>query len=64
MSNLLNIITAAEEKLAAIKKDAEALENKGNKAAGTRTRTGAMDLIRLMKDVRVQVTEIKTAPKA
>ena len=59
MSNLANLITAAEEKLATIKTDATAFEEKGNKAAGTRTRTGSMDLIKILKDVRTHVLEVK-----
>ena len=59
MSNLANLVTAAEEKLAAIKADATAFEDKGNKAAGTRTRTGSMDLIKILKDVRTHVLAVK-----
>ena len=59
MSYLANLIAAAEEKLAVIKKDATAFEEKGNKAAGTRTRTGSMDLIKILKDVRIHVSEVK-----
>lgn len=52
----INKIQAA---LDAVKADAEKFFDKGNKAAGTRTRTGAMDIIKLCKGLREEVQNAK-----
>jgi len=46
-------------RLDAVKEDAEKFFDKGNKAAGTRTRTGAMDIIKLCKQLREEVQAAK-----
>lgn len=52
----INKIQAA---LDAVKADAEKFFDKGVKAAGTRTRTGAMDIIKLCKTLREEVQNAK-----
>lgn len=62
MQEKLNqLLVTAQKQLDAVKEDAVKFANKGNKAAGTRTRTGSMDLIKTLKEVRTVVTEIKNA---
>ena len=55
------MIEQIKAKLAEIEADAEKFFDKGNKAAGTRVRTGAMDAIKLLKGLREQVQEAKNA---
>ena len=45
----------------AVKEDAAKFTEKDNKAAGTRVRTGSMDVIKTLKEVRIKVTEIKNS---
>lgn len=52
-------IEAIEAKLALLKEEGDKFFTKGNKAAGTRTRGIAMDIIKDCKSLRNQVTEIK-----
>ena len=51
----METINKIQEALDVVKADAEKFFDKGNKAAGTRTRTGAMDIIRLCKALREEV---------
>lgn len=41
-----------QEKIAVFQKDAEQQVSKGNKAAGTRARKAALDLMKLLKEFR------------
>ena len=45
----------------ALKTDASKFIDKDNKAAGTRTRATAMDISKLMKEIRTNDSEIKNA---
>jgi hypothetical protein len=47
----MNTIDKIQEALDAVKADAEKFFNKGTKAAGTRVRTGSMDIIKLCKQL-------------
>lgn len=58
---LQKLIETAEQELANIKENAEKFIGKDNKAAGTRVRTGSMDLIKTLKEVRTKVQEIKNS---
>lgn len=58
MANLLEQIQVIQTVLDKVKEDAEKFTN-GNKAAGTRVRTGSMDIIKGLKDVRNTVTSMK-----
>lgn len=44
-----------------INDDAKKFIEKDNKAAGTRVRTGSMDLIKKLKEIRTKVSEIKNS---
>lgn len=62
MKEQLNqLIETAQKQLDAVKKDAAKFTEKDNKAAGTRVRTGSMDVIKTLKEVRNKVTEIKNS---
>ena len=54
-------IEAIEAKVALLKEEGEKFFVKGNKAAGSRTRGIAMDIIKDCKGLRNQVTETKKA---
>lgn len=58
---LQKLIETAEEQLAEIKVNAGKFTEKDNNAAGTRVRTGSMDLIKTLKEVRIKVQEIKNS---
>lgn len=52
-----------KELLASIEADAESFYTKGNKAAGTRVRTGFQKVKNLAQEIRTQVTELKNKEK-
>jgi len=56
----METIKKIQEALDAVKADGEKFFDKDNKAAGTRTRTGAMDIIKLCKQLREEVQAKKT----
>lgn len=58
---LQKLIETAEEQLAEIRVNVEKFTEKDNNAAGTRVRTGSMDLIKTLKEVRTKVQEIKNS---
>jgi hypothetical protein len=51
----METIKKIQEALDAVKADGEKFFGKDNNAAGTRTRTGAMDIIKLCKQLREEV---------
>lgn len=59
--SLENQLEAIQETLDIIKSDADKFENKGNKSAGTRVRTGSMSIIKALKEVRTTVLEMKNS---
>ncbi|MGE3549759.1 MAG: histone H1 [Geobacter sp.] len=59
----MNTIDKIQEALDAVKADAEKFFNKGTKAAGTRVRTGSMDIIKLCKQLREEVQAVKQEDK-
>ena len=62
MKEQLNqLIETAQKQLDAVKEDSAKFTEKDNKAAGTRVRTGSMDVIKTLKEVRTKVTEIKNS---
>ena len=62
MKEQLNqLIKTAQKQLDAVKEDAAKFTEKDNKTAGTRVRTGSMDVIKTLKEVRIKVTEIKNS---
>ena len=54
-------INALKELLVTIEADADKFYNDGNKAAGTRVRTGMQQVKNLAQEIRVEVQEIKNA---
>ncbi len=52
---------ALKDLVAEIEADADKFYNGGNKAAGTRVRTGMQKLKGLAQDIRLEVQEIKNA---
>jgi hypothetical protein len=59
----MNTIDKIQEALDAVKADAEKFFNKGTKAAGTRVRTGSMDIIKLCNQLREEVQAVKQEDK-
>jgi hypothetical protein len=59
----MNKFNELKELIASIEKDAESFYNKGNKAAGTRVRTGFQKVKNLAQEIRAEVTEIKNKEK-
>lgn len=57
---LNELLASAEARLNAVKEDAVKFVEKDNASAGTRVRTGSMDIIKTLKEVRALVSEIKT----
>ena len=55
------LLQEADAIFVAITLDADKFINKDNKAAGTRVRTGSMDLIKKLKEIRTKVSEIKNS---
>ena len=55
----MKLFNELKEKLHAIEADAEKFYNAGNKAAGTRVRTGMQALKNLAQDIRKEVQDIK-----
>lgn len=58
---LNNLIEVAQQELDAIKEDAAKFTEKDNKTAGTRVRTGSMDLIKILKEIRIKVQDIRNS---
>lgn len=56
---LAKLVEEADAIFTTIKEDATKFTEKGNKAAGTRVRTGSMDLTKKLKEIRTKVSEIK-----
>jgi hypothetical protein len=52
-----------KELIASIEADAESFYSKGNKAAGTRVRTGFQKVKNLAQEIRQGVTELKNKEK-
>lgn len=57
---LNELLASVEARLNAVKEDAVKFVEKDNASAGTRVRTGSMDIIKTLKEVRALVSEIKT----
>ena len=57
---LNELLASVEARLNAVKEDAVKFVEKDNASAGTRVRTGSMDIIKTLKEVRFLVSEIKT----
>ena len=55
----MKLFNQLKEAIAAIEADAEKFYNKGNKAAGTRVRTGLQNVKNLAQDIRKEVQDIK-----
>ena len=55
----MKLFNQLKEAVAAIEADAEKFYNKGNKAAGTRVRTGLQNVKNLAQDIRKEVQDIK-----
>ena len=49
-----NLIQELEEQLAQVKEDTQKFQN-GNKSAATRARVGAMNMIKTLKQLRVDI---------
>ncbi len=60
-NQLKELVANAENQLNQVKEDLNKFVEKDNKAAGTRVRTGSMDIIKTLKEVRNTVTEIKNS---
>lgn len=58
---LATLVQEAEGILAEIKADTTKFVEKENNSAGTRVRTGSMNLIKKLKEVRTKVSEIKNS---
>lgn len=58
---LATMIEEAEAIFASLKEDSSKFTEKGNNAAGTRVRTGAMSLTKKLKEIRAKVSEIKNS---
>lgn len=56
---LNELLASVEARLNAVKEDAVKFVEKYNASAGTRVRTGSMDIIKTLKEVRTLVSEIK-----
>lgn len=59
--DLKNQIEVAEGLFTELKENSEKFLDKGNKAAGTRTRANAMIIIKAMKNIRLTVSDIKNS---
>ena len=57
---LNELLETVETTLNTVKEDAVKFVEKNNASAGTRVRTGSMEIIKLLKEVRTLVSEIKT----
>ena len=57
---LNELLETVETTLNTVKEDAVKFVEKNNASAGTRVRTGSMAIIKLLKEVRTLVSEIKT----
>lgn len=57
---LNELLETVETTLNTVKEDAVKFVEKNNVSAGTRIRTGSMTIIKLLKEVRTLVSEIKT----
>lgn len=57
---LNELLASVEARLNAVKENAVKFVEKDNASAGTRVRTGSMDIIKTLKEVRTLVSEIKT----
>lgn len=57
---LNELLETVETTLNTVKEDAVKFVEKNNASAGTRVRTGSMDIIKTLKEVRALVSEIKT----
>ena len=57
---LNELLETVETTLSTVKEDAVKFVEKNNASAGTRVRTGSMEIIKLLKEVRTLVSEIKT----
>ena len=57
---LNELLETVETTLNTVKEDAVKFVEKNNASAGTRVRTGSMVIIKLLKEVRTLVSEIKT----
>lgn len=58
---LETLLTEATTIFTEINDDVKKFIEKDNKAAGTRVRTGSMDLIKKLKEIRTKVSEIKNS---
>lgn len=58
---LIKLMEEADTIFTSIKEDATKFAEKGNKTAGTRVRTGSMDLTKKLKEIRSKVSEIKNS---
>lgn len=58
---LKQLLEEADAMFVAITLDADKFIDKENKAAGTRVRTGSMDLTKKLKEIRTKVSEIKNS---
>ena len=57
--DLLQMVEDIQSQLEVVKQDATKFVEKGNAAAGTRVRTGSMNIIKALKEVRITVQELK-----
>lgn len=57
--DLKALVEDAKNILETVEKDTVKFTEKGNKAAGTRVRTGSMELIKKLKEIRTAVSDIK-----
>ncbi len=57
----MEILTKIKELLATIEADAQKFYEKGNKSAGTRTRTSLQELKKLAQELRIDIQEKKKA---
>jgi len=55
------LIEKAEALVVSLRENSDKFTEKGNKSAGTRTRKDAMEIKKLMSDIRNEVTNIKNA---
>ena len=57
--DLLQMVEDIQSQLEVVKEDATKFVEKSNAAAGTRVRTGSMNIIKALKSVREKVQEMK-----
>lgn len=60
-AKIMDLILQLEAAVASLRPNAEAFYNKGNGAAGTRTRKAAQEIKKLADGIRKQVSETKNA---